>query len=201
MAGRKITAEDNSATYSLFDFESSDAPGADAGAEGRETASGTRAKRSLGALPVRPQAAAPANPGLRKARPARSRKAALKTAVKKKPEAKTKKSAQPQPSPTPQTQSQAPAKPASQPEAPQKAPTPPKPSKIIELEKSIKEEALELFQKGMSANEVGRALMLPPSTVREWEALYLDGKLTKFGQARIDADARDKAEPPLFAKK
>ena len=69
-----------------------------------------------------------------------------------------------------------------------------------QLEKSIKEEALALFQKGLTIEEVARELMLPPSAVRDWEALYQDGKLTKFGKARIAADEREKQEPTLFFK-
>lgn len=75
-----------------------------------------------------------------------------------------------------------------------------KPPKTPQLEKSIKEEALALFQKGLTIEEVARELMLPPSAVRDWEALYQDGKLTKFGKARIAADEREKQEPTLFFK-
>ena len=88
------------------------------------------------------------------------------------------------------------------PETP-KAPKPTKsskPPKTPQLEKSIKEEALALFQKGLTIEEVARELMLPPSAVRDWEALYQDGKLTKFGKARIAADEREKQEPTLFFK-
>ena len=84
-----------------------------------------------------------------------------------------------------------------------KAPKPTKsikPPKTPQLEKSIKEEALALFQKGLTIEEVARELMLPPSAVRDWEALYQDGKLTKFGKARIAADEREKQEPTLFFK-
>lgn len=86
---------------------------------------------------------------------------------------------------------------------PPKAPKPTKlikPPKTPQLEKSIKEEALALFQKGLTIEEVARELMLPPSAVRDWEALYQDGKLTKFGKARIAADEREKQEPTLFFK-
>ena len=76
----------------------------------------------------------------------------------------------------------------------------PKPTKSIKPPKSIKEEALALFQKGLTIEEVARELMLPPSAVRDWEALYQDGKLTKFGKARIAADEREKQEPTLFFK-
>ena len=72
--------------------------------------------------------------------------------------------------------------------------------KTPQLAKSIKEEALALFQKGLTIEEVARELMLPPSAVRDWEALYQDGKLTKFGKARIAADEREKQEPTLFFK-
>ena len=75
-----------------------------------------------------------------------------------------------------------------------------KPPKTPQLEKSIKEEVLALFQKGLTIEEVARELMLPPSAVRDWEALYQDGKLTKFGKARIAADEREKQEPTLFFK-
>lgn len=88
------------------------------------------------------------------------------------------------------------------PETP-KAPKPTKsikPPKTPQLEKSIKEEALALFQKGLTIEEVARELMLPPSAVRDWETLYQDGKLTKFGKARIAADEREKQEPTLFFK-
>lgn len=54
------------------------------------------------------------------------------------------------------------------PETP-KAPKPTKsikPPKTPQLEKSIKEEALALFQKGLTIEEVARELMLPPSAVR-----------------------------------
>ena len=88
------------------------------------------------------------------------------------------------------------------PETP-KAPKPTKsikPPKTPQLEKSIKEEALALFQKGLTIEEVARELMLPPSAVRDWEVLYQDGKLTKFGKARIAADEREKQEPTLFFK-
>lgn len=85
------------------------------------------------------------------------------------------------------------------PETP-KAPKPTKSIKPPKLEKSIKEEALALFQKGLTIEEVARELMLPPSAVRDWEVLYQNGKLTKFGKARIAADEREKQEPTLFFK-
>lgn len=66
-------------------------------------------------------------------------------------------------------------------------------------EKSIKEEALELFRRGYSAEEAARELMLPPRAVKAWEALYLEGNLLKFGKAREEAAARAEAEPALFA--
>lgn len=81
-----------------------------------------------------------------------------------------------------------------------KAPQASKSIKPPKLEKSIKEEVLALFQKGLTIEEVARELMLPPSAVRDWEALYQDGKLTKFGKARIAADEREKQEPTLFFK-
>ena len=100
----------------------------------------------------------------------------------------------------PPANSKSPAQNTTAPE-PQKAPQASKsikPPKTPQLEKSIKEEALALFQKGLTIEEVARELMLPPSAVRDWEALYQDGKLTKFGKARIAADEREKQEPTLF---
>lgn len=74
-------------------------------------------------------------------------------------------------------------------------------SRAPQLEKSIKEEALELFRKGMTAGEVARTLMLPMSAVRGWEDLYLKGSLMKFGRDREEDAVRTIVEPPLFSGK